>query len=186
MQQFHCKNPRTLEVCPHAIMVPTVTLVVASEENPYMVLIAKNSKHEHSILPGGKIDQTDLEHSLISTATNSARRELKEETGLDAAPRLLFVRHSMEDMRSVLPSSLQGTIVESEVAGLPKNESVLAYYGYPDYVFLVKVPEQPLLPTSELDSMRWVHLDEISSITFSAGHKTILTQYRALIEHPTY
>lgn len=71
--------------------IPTVRLIVTDDRE--RVLVLKRARNDYAggqwCLPGGKVDYED-------TVEDSARRELKEETGLDCrALRFLFYQDSL-------------------------------------------------------------------------------------------
>jgi 8-oxo-dGTP pyrophosphatase MutT (NUDIX family) len=178
MQPSRCSNAPRVEPVSPIVSVPTVTIVVASQCDPFKVLIATSAKHPLPILPGGKIDLQDLVVSKQDTARNCAERELLEEVGLKGvALEYLFSRQVSSDIRSVPVAKLRGTLVDSEVASLPDEQIVQARYGEPDHVFRVSAKQQSFLPTEELSELKWCDLRGGVYPQLSAGHERVLMRY---------
>lgn len=167
-----------VEVC-----IPTATAIIVNSIEPNLVLVGKSKKHPLPVMPGGKIDATDIGSvSLEAAASRCIIREIFEETRLVVDKVELFeLRTDPErDIRLVSAGALRGTLAEVVVQNLPEDQVVLGRYGVPDYVFIVKVDPREFSDTEELKDLSWIDSRFVASETLSAGHGDIVMRYAAV------
>ena len=63
------------------VMVTTASVIVASTDDPYRVLIADSAKHPRPVIPGGKVEVGDDQSDSATPGLSCILRETLEEIG---------------------------------------------------------------------------------------------------------
>jgi 8-oxo-dGTP pyrophosphatase MutT (NUDIX family) len=163
------------------VNVPTSTAVVYRSDDPYWVVVGRNEKHEEYVLPGGKIDRDDLQcTSLERAAFCCICRELREELGISACePTLLHVQERLSgDVRPTNAGRLRETVVDELVGSYPDEHPIVAHYGVPDYLFVVRATGEKVGSSSEeFLEIRWIHLRDSNRPKLIASHEELVEKY---------
>ena len=166
---------------PLEILVPTVTAIIRSSDNPYEILIGTSDKHPLPVLPGGKIDRADLvSTSILEASNNAVHREIQEETAVTIEKITFFFewQDRERDVRVVPARNLRESLVGEFLHEKRDDFLVNARYGVPDFVYIVDAKKELLPDSSELRQLSWVDLrKDRESLKLSAGHLEIIHRY---------
>lgn len=167
------------------VAVSTATAIIALRSDPYMVLVADSEKHPKPILPGGKMELSDVVGKGVHPGLNCIEREVPQEikTPIIGA-RLIGVALDPErDVRYVPVENLAAAVVSPQLStDYPEGSLVKASYGCPDYIFTGVIDETQVEESSELKGSRFIDIRNLQTGDLSAGHDVIVLWYRRMLD----
>ncbi len=167
------------------ISIPTATAIIVNAYNPFEILIGLSTKHSLPVLPGGKIDNSDIiSTSLQQCAEITIKREIYEETSI-CVDKIEFLGEWQEreqDVRTVPVRDLRDSVIGAALKDLPDDYMVKARYGVPDFVFIAKFEPAPIADSVELSNLRWIDIRNFpGGVKLGAGHDAVVQYYYAQI-----
>jgi 8-oxo-dGTP pyrophosphatase MutT (NUDIX family) len=168
------------------VTVSTASAIVASKSEPYRILVAKSAKHKFPVIPGGKVERSDLSADAETPGLSCVVREVEEEIGTKLLnPRYLGKATDPDrDIRVVPAKKVAEAVVEPQLpSGISEDAMVRAHYGCPDYIFVGEVDESAISKdTEELSDVRFIDIRELQPGELSAGHDVVVLTYRAMLD----
>lgn len=182
-------DPRSQDDHDHIIVaevtVTTASVIVASVDDPYRVLIADSAKHPRPVIPGGKVEVGDDQSDRSIPGLSCILRETLEEIGTPLLnPRYIGKAEDPDrNIRLVTASTLASVVVFPALpAGIAADSIVKAHYGCPGHLFVGHVDESALTDTEELKRARFVDIRTLGPGDLSAGHDVVVLTYRRMLD----
>ena len=167
------------------VSVATASVIIASQSNPYRILVGYSRKHAKPVIPGGKIEKEDMTGDLQEAGIICVLRETEEEIGTSLQnPRYIGEAvDAKRDVRTVPYSKIKTAII---VPALPENTpetaQIRASYGCPDFIYTGSIDESSLIPTEELSGLRFIDSRSLQVGDLSAGHDVVVLLYRQMLD----
>jgi 8-oxo-dGTP pyrophosphatase MutT (NUDIX family) len=168
------------------VMVSTASAIVRSKSDPYRILVAKSAKHKFPVIPGGKVERSDISADAETPGLSCVVREVEEEIGTKLLnPHYLGKATDPDrDIRVVPAKKVAEAVVEPQLpSDISEDAMVRAHYGCPDYIFVGEVDESAISKnTEELSDVQFIDIRDLQPGELSAGHDVVVLTYRAMLD----